>query len=115
MTAEQLIHYINTQYSAAPDYPWVKYPDYAVFRHADRKWFCLLMKVEANKLGLHSEERLEVINLKAQPELVGALRAINGIFPAYHMNKEHWISVVLNRVAEQTIYELIDDSYRLTR
>lgn len=116
MQPDQLITYLAAQYGTAPDYPWLKYPEYAVFRHANRKWFCLLIKVEAQKLGLSGGELLDVINLKARPEQVGALRSINGIFPAYHMNKEHWISVVLNSsLSKQTICELIDDSYHLTR
>jgi predicted DNA-binding protein (MmcQ/YjbR family) len=38
-----------------------------------------------------------------------------GFLPAYHMNKEHWLTVLLdNTVPEKEIYELIDDSYELT-
>ena len=40
---------------------------------------------------------------------------MEGILPGYHMNKEHWISVVLDgSVAIEHIHELIQDSYALT-
>ena len=38
-----------------------------------------------------------------------------GVFPAYHMNKQHWISVVLNdSVDDDTVEMLLDMSYKLT-
>lgn len=39
----------------------------------------------------------------------------NGILPAYHMNKEHWITILLDgTVSKEKICELIDISYELT-
>ena len=46
MTREKLEKYIQNNYSAEPDYPWVKYPDYEVFRHtSNKKWFALIMEI----------------------------------------------------------------------
>ena len=40
------------RYGAAAEYPWAKFPDFAVFRHTgNRKWFCLYMPVPSEKLG----------------------------------------------------------------
>ncbi|WP_316378062.1 MmcQ/YjbR family DNA-binding protein, partial [Enterococcus faecium] len=36
--------------------------------------------------------------LKVDPELGGILRGKEGYFPAYHMNKEHWISIDLRKI-----------------
>ena len=53
MTREKLEKYIQNNYSAEPDYPWVKYPDYEVFRHtSNKKWFALIMEIPKDKLGL---------------------------------------------------------------
>ena len=52
MTREKLEKYIQNNYSAEPDYPWVKYPDYEVFRHiSNKKWFALIMEIPKDKLA----------------------------------------------------------------
>ena len=48
--------------------------------------------------------------------MIGGLRKDEGILPAYQMNKEHWISVLLDGTVEkEKICDLIDISYDLTR
>ncbi len=114
---ESIIKYAHTEYKATADYPWKKYPDYAVLRHQrSRKWFALFMNVPKEKLGLAGEGRIDIVNVKCRPELIGSYRAQTGFLPAYHMNKEHWLSVLLdNTIAEADILSLIDDSYQLTK
>lgn len=57
-----------------------------------------------------------MINLKCDPFLIGSLRAQKGFHPAYHMNKEKWISIRLDgSVPEEQIRRLIDLSFELTR
>ena len=34
-------------------------------------------------------------NVKSDPLLIGSLRGQDGYFPAYHMNKEKWLSIQL--------------------
>ena len=59
---------------------------------------------------------VDVINLKNLPEMIGSLRKESGILPAYHMNKEHWITLLLDGTVEKKkICDLIDISYELTR
>lgn len=65
--------------------------EFSVFRHAsNKKWFALFMTVKASLLGLPGAEEVPVLNLKADPRLIGPQREKPGFFPAYHMNKEHW-------------------------
>lgn len=67
------------------------------------------------KLGLQGEGILEIVNLKCDPVLVGSLRSEPGFFPAYHMNKENWISVALDgSVPDSKIKMLLDLSYDAT-
>ena len=117
MNRQQLIDYIQKKYQTTPDHPWEKFPDYAVFRHSDNeKWYALLMAIPAEKIGIDRDERVEVLDLKVEPALVGSLRKKPGIHPAYHMNKEHWITVLLNGpLGAEEIHSLIEDSFRLTR
>ncbi len=58
---------------------------------------------------------LDVLNLKSDPMLIGSLRGQDGYFPAYHMNKEKWISVLLGKPElDDSIKDLLALSYELT-
>ena len=47
-----------------------------------------------------ADEIVEVMNLKADPDLIPRLVQADGICPAWHMNKKHWISVLLDDTLE---------------
>ena len=116
MNREQLEKLLCETYAADMDYPWIKYPNYEVFRHSNnKKWFALIMDVSKNKLGLAGDEILDIVNFKCDPALIGSLRMENGFFPAYHMNKDSWITVALDgTVDDEKIKALADMSYELT-
>ena len=117
MNISQLESYIIENYNVESDFPWVKYPNYEVFRHSgSRKWFALIMEIRRGKLGLSDEGMLDILNLKCDPLLIGSLRTAPGFFPAYHMNKESWITLALDgSVPEDQIKALLDMSYELTK
>ena len=109
--------YIITEtYHADAEYPWLKYPNYAVFRHRDnQKWFAVIMDVPRNKLGMPGEALLDVVNFKSNPILIGSLLGEPGFFPAYHMNKDWWITAALDgTVSEDKIKMLLNISYQAT-
>jgi len=64
---------------------------------------------------LPSKKLIDSMLLKSDPFLIGSLRREQGIYPAYHMNKEHWVSVHLEQIAEDELFGLIDISYGLTK
>ena len=98
MNRDDLEQFINENYNAESDYPWLKYPNYEVFRHSNnRKWFALIMDIPKNKLGLPGTDIIDVVNFKCDPLLIGSLLKEAGFFPAYHMNKESWITVALDK------------------
>lgn len=113
---EEIEKYINENYGILQEYPWSKYPNYTTFKHKNnKKWFALIMDVPFEKLKIDKKGIVNVINLKNIPEMIGELRKENGILPAYHMNKEYWITILLDgRVSKEKICELIDISYELT-
>lgn len=116
MRRNELEAFIMETYNAEADYPWRKSPNHAVFRHcSNRKWFALIMDVPKNKLGLQGEGLLDVVNLKCDPILIGSLREEPGFLPAYHMSKDHWITVSLDGSApDDKIKMLLDMSYQAT-
>ena len=66
--------------------------------------------------GLAGNQIIDILNVKSDPLLIGSLRSKQGYFPAYHMNKEKWVSIALDgSVPDDEIKNLLDMSYKLTR
>ncbi len=116
MTRNELFLFIHDYYSTDPDYPWMDSPTSAVFRHANnRKWFALVMEVPGNKIGREDAPTLDIMNVKSDPRLTGSFLQEEGVYPAYHMSKTHWLSIALDGTcADDTIMALLDLSYELT-
>ena len=117
MDRQTVFDYIKKKYKVLPEYPWRKNRGGAVLRHADnKKWFALVMDVQSDKVGLTGTDYVDVINLKVDDIFFRDLIIQeNGIMPAYHMNKMHWISVRLDgTVPEERVFDLIDMSYMAT-
>lgn len=73
------------------------------------------MRVPKSKFGIKSDNAVDILNLKSDPILIGSLRLKYGFFPAYHMNKEKWITIFLDgTVPKNEICDLLDLSYDLT-
>jgi len=112
---DDYIAWIKTQFGAVPDFPWPDTPDYCVFRCPNDKWFALVMKIKYRQLGLTGDEELQVVNLKADQAEIPNIVDHTSIFPAWHMNKKHWITVLLTAVTDfeklcgftQKSYELV--------
>lgn len=116
MNREELIKHIAEVYSTDAEYPWASSPNSAVFRHqSNRKWFALVMDLPKERLGLHEDGVIDILNLKCDPILIGNLRQEKGFFPAYHMSKTHWITIALDgSVDADKIKWLLDLSFDLT-
>ena len=107
--------YISEAYGDALEYLWQD--ENAIWRRKDSgKWYGVLMVIKGSKLGLDSDEKQEIMNLHLRKEKVQELLNEDGFFPAYHMNKKSWISVMLDgRVEKEKIFPLIDISYALAK
>jgi predicted DNA-binding protein (MmcQ/YjbR family) len=114
---DAVIDYGKEEYGVKEDYPFAKYPSYFVLRHQDNdKWFALVMDVTADKIGLEGSDKIDILDIKCDPDEIGGLRQKKGFFPAYHMNKEHWLTVVLDgTVPLDEIKALIDQSFSLSK
>ena len=76
----------------------------------------LVFKVMNKMFALIAEDKNPLhINLKCDPEEAQVLRGMHqSIIPGYHMNKEHWNTVILDgSLPDELIYKMIDDSYNL--
>lgn len=112
-----LIAYIENKYHDQLEYLWKNDTKNAVWRaKTNKKWYGVLMEIEENRLGLPSDQIIQVVDLKCHPEDLKELVDYQTIFPGYHMNKKYWITIILNRnVLNETIFSLIDQSYMLTQ
>ncbi|WP_165060723.1 MmcQ/YjbR family DNA-binding protein [Adlercreutzia sp. ZJ154] len=116
MNKDRLIAWIQKTYNVEPEYLWRKYPNYAVFRHGHNgKWFALVMDVEKSKLGLAGTGKVDILDVKEDPGLIIEMVKHSGFYPAYHMNKENWISVALDgTIDDDKIASMVKTSYALT-
>ena len=117
MTRQELTAYIRETYSAEPEYPFPRDDESCVFRHGgNRKWFALMMRVPYQTLGQKREGVADILNIKCDPFLIGSLRGKPGFFPAYHMNKDKWLTILLDGSADsETITSLLALSFDLTK
>ena len=114
MTREELIRYVAARFSTDPEYPW---DDEAfIFRHrGNQKWFAVAMRVSFRRLGIEREGLADIVDVKTGPLLMDAYRRQPGILPGYHMNKDHWITILLDGTADdELIKELLEISFDLT-
>ena len=114
MKKAEVFAWVKEMYGIEPDYPWAD--GNGVLRHPENnKWFALVMEVRKDKIGLSEDGTADVINVKCDPVLVGSLRERAGFYPAYHMNKDKWITIRLDGgVDGEEIQRLIQLSYELT-
>ncbi len=117
MTRPELAAYLTDTYSTTGENLFAKYPSFQVFRHrGNKKWFAVIMDIPRKNLGLPGEGETQVVNLKCDTRLIGFFREETGIFPGWHMNKSHWLSVSIDgTVEDEKIKFLVDMSYELTK
>ena len=73
------------------------------------------MRLPKSKLGIKSEEYADVVNLKLPTQMIDSFGAEDGVYPAYHMNKMHWVSVLLDSADESTVKFLTNASFSVTK
>lgn len=116
MTRRDFLKYCEETFGTLPDYPFDGDLETAVLRHGgNKKWYALVMKVSRRKLGIDSDEYADVVNLKLPLEMFGSFGAADGVYPAYHMNKLHWISVFLPDAPDDVLRFLVNVSFEATK
>ena len=113
---EKYVDFLHSYFHTFGDNPWAgePYDSSTVYRCPNNKWFVLLMQIKFKNLGFESDEPVWAVNLKA--ENVEAITDKKSIFPAYHMNKKYWITVLLTAVTDfDKLCELTKKSYALVQ
>ena len=116
MTKQEFLEYCLNTYGTSPDYPFDEDFETAVLRYADnRKWYAIAMRISRRKFGFDSDEVIDIVNLKLPTEMFGSFGATDGVYPAYHMNKLHWISVLLPDAPDDMLQFLVNVSFEATK
>ena len=116
MKKQEFLELCLSTYGTSPDYPFDEDFETAVLRHADNhKWYAIVMRVSRRKFGIDSDEVIDVVNLKLPTEMFGSFGATDGVYPAYHMNKIHWISVLLPDAPDDVVRFLVNISFETTK
>ena len=114
--ANRLADEIYKRYGDKPEFPWPEYPTFGVFKNPNNgKWYAIVMALNVQKLDKKLAGEVEVMNIKLDPEKIKELHKEKGFYPAYHMNKKNWISILLNdTVPDKVLLALLDESHRFT-
>lgn len=115
--SQKILTYAHEKYGNEPEFLWDKYPDAAVLRRKDtKKWYVLLMTIPKSKLGLEGDKKVQIIDLRYDTKELPSKVDGKQFFPGYHMNKKHWITIVLDgSVNADEICDLIDKSFLLAK
>ena len=113
---QKYVDFIRSEFAAIGDTPWADEGDFksSVYRCPNGKWFALVMEIKFKNLGFESEDPVWTVNLNADAEKIPEITDRKSIFPAYHMNKKYWITVLLTSVTDfEQLCELTRRSYEL--
>ena len=115
--ARKVIEYAREKYGDELEFLWERYPDAAVLRRNDnKKWYALFMTIPKSKLGLDSGELAEIIDLRFDVDELPKKVDGERYFPGYHMNKKHWLTMLLDgSVPIEEILTHLDKSYKLAK
>ena len=113
--AQKVIQHVRDTYGDELEFLWRRFPGNAIFRRKDtKKWYAALLLLSKRKLGLDSDEIIDILDLRIAAADIGAV--VDGVryFPGYHMNKKHWYTICLDgSVPVEEIARRIDASYEL--
>lgn len=103
---------IKETYQVEPEFLWEKFPNHGVFRNVrSEKWFGIIMNIDKSKMIPKEKGEIEVLNVKLDDEVPTYLKQ-KGIYPAYHLSKKSWVSIILDDTLSDTeIMQLINTSY----
>ena len=137
-SAKKIISYVKEKFDGELEFLWDDY-DGAVFRNQDnKKWYGVIRKVREksfvtstlkrmkidgvisdhpllNIKDFSDDDYIEVLDLHIDKEKSKEVIDYQNVFPGYHMNKESWITIILDKNTKlKDTYRLLDDSYQMT-
>lgn len=112
--SNRLVNLILKKYSDSPEFLFND-DTTGVFRNKNnKKWYGIILNVDYKKF-YKKDGKVDIINIKLNPNKIDNLINEKGFFRAFHMNKKSWVSIILDdTVKDEKIMKLIDESYNYT-
>ena len=114
--SNRITNLIISKYKDEPEFLWKTTPGTGVFRNpATKKWYLAILDIDRSKIQEKRTGLVEIALIKLAPENVEKITQQEHFYEGYHMNKKHWITVILDdSVSDEKIMELIHESYTFT-
>ncbi len=111
----RIANLITDKYGDNPEFMWEKFPNFGVFKNQNNdKWYAAIMNIDKSKLDDETGE-VEIINVNLAESKIKELLNKKGFYKAYHMNKNNWITIILdNTIPDEEIMEYITESHKFT-
>lgn len=115
MTLDVLEAYLASQYGATSDHSFKEDSSVTVFMRSDNsKWFAASKNVGRRSVDAGNEGRIDILNIKLNPREVATLRTREGFRPAWRMNQNSWVTVLLDgTVSDDEVYGLLEKAFDL--
>jgi predicted DNA-binding protein (MmcQ/YjbR family) len=113
MTLQELHEYMASHYGAESDHPIKEEHSITVFMRPDnKKWFAATKNIGCKSLGIDRAGRIDILNVKLDPRVVATLRVREGFMPAWYMNQNSWVTILLDgSVPAEEIRSYLDMAY----
>ena len=117
MTLDDVRAYILKQYQAEPVPAFKEDPGISVFARPDNgKWFAATKNIRCSSVDVAGDGRIDILNVRLDPGVVASLRKREGFRPAWHMNRNKWVTVLLDgSVTDDEIRDLVDKAFKYMR
>ncbi|MCD7894061.1 MAG: MmcQ/YjbR family DNA-binding protein [Erysipelotrichaceae bacterium] len=91
---------IYNQYHDVPEFLWEDDDETGVFRNPHNgKWYGIVMYINQSKLDNKTDKEVEILNIKLDDKVNDLLNK-DGYYRAYHMNKDKWLSIILDETLD---------------
>ena len=96
--ARRICSFLYETYGDTPEFLWPNIPSYAAFRlKGTKKWYAIMGVVLRSKVDPAGDAAsVEVVNVKADGGEIQEILSAKGYYPAFHMNKKCWVSIILD-------------------
>ena len=113
---KEIIKYVKDKYHDDLEFLWEKFSDTSIVRNKqNNKWYLVFMIITKDKLGDFEEKEIEVIDIRYDKGDIDKIIDNKNIFPGFHMNKNSWITIILDdNIDINYVKMLIDNSYDLS-
>ena len=114
MTLAEIEDYILSSFEATTDHSFEGDPTVTIFRRLDNNQrFAATKNIGCRSVNVERAGRIDILNVSVNPRLVATLREREGFRPAWRMNRNKWVTILLDgTVPDEEIRSYLDMSYK---